>query len=887
MGLGFIFRAILFVASVVYQQVQHKKLKAQQDARADAAKGQKITVSGTVAPLPVVYGKQAIGGIHVDYKVLSSATGPSTPNASLVIQNNLGYTVPAGSPSWAKRVGSAISATFSNSGQKNEFLFIQSALCHGGIQGVEHLLVNGIDYRGYTEEQRTNNAKFSHMFFNHNSGGTACSFASANGFLSTNRFTGAAFCSSVFKLNRDEPQYSGIPTLQWLVKGMKVRTVIKSGSTYTLNTTYSYTNNSAYCLLDYLLNEEYGRGLTVDEVDLKSFYDAAQVCDLEVMSNALTAGDVNEAKPVYSYSAQAAFPSFGVQPYQEDFLYLALDTGLLYEITSVSSGTPTYAETTAPGRRDVSLYECNLTLDTGDSIRNNIERIMGTMNLAELVWTGTGKYKLILNYPENAAQLAALVSTSFTEDNIIRESITVNFPPASDRFNQVTVNYSNEHENFKEDSLSWPSKTSSVYSVYLEEDNNQPLNTSLTGDGITNPYHAQAFAEHMVRRSRGIYTITFVSSKAGLVVEPGDVISVDLPTMSINEEVFKVESVEINEDFSTKISAYYYSDTMLAWNVDDDVPYPVRPTLDFSIEAPSNFVFTSTGEVLGTASGKLTWDAVNNASVTNYLVEISSDDGASWQTLGLSFGTSFDVVGLQTGVYDFAVRAVTITGFLSARALVENETIQLTTVGQVAVIYADTANAATNTQSYTVGANTFVAYFPYTGELPTLPVTTGITFSLFVGADGATGQDGTVGVDGVAGPRGAGWWRYTDVTNAAVYYDTSTQSRVNAAFASGVGLTAIEGDRFIIACTDSAIAFIYNSSNTWVTQAAFIDGNLLVDGTVTADKISVTNLQAVSANIGLFKSAATGERVEIADDFIRIYDSNNTLRVAIGDLTGV
>ena len=66
-----------------------------------------------------------------------------------------------------------------------------------------------------------------------------------------------------------------------------------------------------------------------------------------------------------------------------------------------------------------------------------------------------------------------------------------------------------------------------------------------------------------------------------------------------------------------------------------------------------------------------------------------------------------------------------------------------------------------------------------------------------------------------------------------------------------------------------------------------IDGNLLVDGTVTADKISVTNLQAVSANIGLFKSAATGERVEISDDFIRIYDSNNTLRVAIGDLTGV
>ena len=58
----------------------------------------------------------------------------------------------------------------------------------------------------------------------------------------------------------------------------------------------------------------------------------------------------------------------------------------------------------------------------------------------------------------------------------------------------------------------------------------------------------------------------------------------------------------------------------------------------------------------------------------------------------------------------------------------------------VLVVYADTANAATNTQSLTIGTNDFVAYFEYTGTTPTLPIRTGITFAQFTGADGVAGQ---------------------------------------------------------------------------------------------------------------------------------------------------
>lgn len=72
---------------------------------------------------------------------------------------------------------------------------------------------------------------------------------------------------------------------------------------------------------------------------------------------------------------------------------------------------------------------------------------------------------------------------------------------------------------------------------------------------------------------------------------------------------------------------------------------------------------------------------------------------------------------------------------------------------------------------------------------------------------------------------------------------------------------------------------------TGATSAARISAdNILLDGTVQAQHIGVTSLSALVAEIGHFKSAASGERVEIEDDRIRVFDGNNVPRVVIGRL---
>jgi hypothetical protein len=67
--------------------------------------------------------------------------------------------------------------------------------------------------------------------------------------------------------------------------------------------------------------------------------------------------------------------------------------------------------------------------------------------------------------------------------------------------------------------------------------------------------------------------------------------------------------------------------------------------------------------------------------------------------------------------------------------------------------------------------------------------------------------------------------------------------------------------------------------------ASFVTTTMLAAGSVTAGKISVTSLDAISATIGLLRTATTGARQEIASNYIKVFDASNVKRVQLGDLT--
>jgi len=92
----------------------------------------------------------------------------------------------------------------------------------------------------------------------------------------TRPLSGIAYCA--FKIEWDADKYTGIPKIQALVQGKKVSTYDVSS----VETTGVFTNNPAWCLLDYLTNTRYGKGIDIADIDIPSFYTASGICDTSI-----------------------------------------------------------------------------------------------------------------------------------------------------------------------------------------------------------------------------------------------------------------------------------------------------------------------------------------------------------------------------------------------------------------------------------------------------------------------------------------------------------------------------------------------------------------------------------------------------------------------------
>jgi hypothetical protein len=93
---------------------------------------------------------------------------------------------------------------------------------------------------------------------------------------SNHKLSGLCYLAIRFKWNQDA--FTGVPKVQAKVQGKKV---VAYNSSLVAQTA-AYSTNPSWCLLDYLTNTTYGKGLTVSEIDLQSFYDASQVCETQV-----------------------------------------------------------------------------------------------------------------------------------------------------------------------------------------------------------------------------------------------------------------------------------------------------------------------------------------------------------------------------------------------------------------------------------------------------------------------------------------------------------------------------------------------------------------------------------------------------------------------------
>lgn len=103
--------------------------------------------------------------------------------------------------------------------------------------------------------------------------------------------------------------------------------------------------------------------------------------------------------------------------------------------------------------------------------------------------------------------------------------------------------------------------------------------------------------------------------------------------------------------------------------------------------------------------------------------------------------------------------------------------------------------------------------------------------------------------------RGAGWFKSTEVASQATL-DGYSSATLTTKFIAATGIvTPVKDDVFTIVGTSPAIRVVTYDGATWSTPAQFINGNLVVDGTVRSRAIVTENLSAISADLGEVRAA--------------------------------
>lgn len=97
----------------------------------------------------------------------------------------------------------------------------------------------------------------------------------------------------------------------------------------------------------------------------------------------------------------------------------------------------------------------------------------------------------------------------------------------------------------------------------------------------------------------------------------------------------------------------------------------------------------------------------------------------------------------------------------------------------------------------------------------------------------------------------------------------------------------LSGDKVMSAITQYSGGTKIDGKLLHVTGQTQFDDNVVANrmlqaNSITADKLNVTSLSALSATIGTLRTKTTGARVEIKDNLIEVYDENNKLRVRMG-----
>ena len=449
--------------------------------------------------------------------------------------------------------------------------------------------------------------------------------AESNGlWTNDHRLQGVAYV--YVRLEFDQDVFpNGIPNISAMVHGKEVYDV--------RDDTTHFSTNPALCIRDYLLDTDYGLGVSTSEINNASFIEAANECDELVNLSGEEKGERLGVNPV---------------PYTTEYT----TGGFSYTAMAAQGMSSTNVQNMDYDNR----YTMNGTFETNQTPKSIIENMLTSLN-------GTFTYTA----GEFALKAASYITPSDTlTQDILRSGVSVKSKESRrDQFNAVKGVFVFQGMGFKP--TDYPTITSSTF---VAEDNGETVFANIDFPYTVTPAIAQRLAKIALYANRQQLSLVFPCNLSAYKYQVGDTVMVTLERYGFSSKVFEVASWALALDQDQNGQPFLGVDLVLKetsssvydWNADEK-SFRLDNTILFDpkvIASPGLSVSDELRIVNEEAVSVLLAEVTSsNNSVSQFEVQAKKATDTNYVSLGKGGTGRYELLSVEDGVvYDVRARAI-------------------------------------------------------------------------------------------------------------------------------------------------------------------------------------------------------------------------------------
>ena len=527
------------------------------------------------------------------------------------------------------------------SGTDNQYLYMALILSEGEINDISSIFVNDsqVTFTGdiadntqitvassdsnFYDTENSESLITVEPHFGSDSQSASSLLSTLTSWTSNHKLSGLAYLAIRFTWNADK--FGSLPVVNAVVQGKKVYNPnldgTKTGGSGThredTSSTWEYSDNPVYQLLDYLRNDRFGMGIPNSYFDSNyaDWQTAGDVCDTNITPySGASAIDLMDSHTVVDTSKKAIE---NVREFVKGCRAFLNFSGGKYKILVESSGSAS-----------ITLTEDNILGGITVSSKNKNSRY----NRVIVNWINPDK-----NYQSDTAQ----------------------FPPVD----ETGLASADQHATMK----------TADGGLLLEGRFDFPM--------FTSPYQAQEMAEIILRRSRSSLDVTLKADATALELSIGDIVNITHATPSFSAKPFRVQGMSINADQSVGLQLSEHQDSYYTFGTQQEVATIPDTTLPnpFTVQPPASI--TLTDELIEYSEGtvitrlNIAIGASTDQFVQYYVVEAKLSTETNFKIIGQGTELNYEMLNvIDDATYNVRCRAINSLGS-SSSTITENRKI--------------------------------------------------------------------------------------------------------------------------------------------------------------------------------------------------------------------